>query len=240
MLSSAAWTRLETTLLGELGLAPSTTMKTLGSLRFMERHGFPLHRPSAKAYASFAAKRTREGATGTAMSHCRKATTRLFLSMGVVPPRLAPARVPRPHIQVLSDDVVHALMQISLPDVDQVELDTLRFAYEFGFYTALRSPSEPVALDLDDFEDATGHLRVYAPKTRRYDVLGSPRRCARTSPGPATKSPAARNARSSSTRSARRAAAASALRARDFACGKPAPARPSRGRTSTTESAIGA
>lgn len=176
----ARWRALESFLLGQLDLAESTTSKTLRTLRFMERDGFPLHRPSSAAYNAFAAARKLAGATPNAMHHARKATRRLFLFHGKEPPLLRAPRAPRPQIHVLPDDQVRALIHYDVEDlqdvdadvvVDQDELDTLRFCYAFGFYTALRPPSEHVRLQLRDFDDATGELNVYAPKTRRSDVL---------------------------------------------------------------------
>lgn len=179
---AATWTRLESFLLGQLDLATSTTSKTLRTLRFMERDGFPLHRPSSAAYNTFAAARKRAGATPNAMHHARKATRRLFLFHGKEPPMLRVPRAPRPQIHVLPDDQVRALIDYDVEDLqdeddvddvvlDQDELDTLRFCYAFGFYTALRPPSEHVRLQLHHFDDATGELSVYAPKTRRSDIL---------------------------------------------------------------------
>lgn len=170
----ATWSRLEAFLLGQLDLAESTTSKTLRTLRYMERNGFPIERPTTYAYTAYAAGMKRAGATPNAMHHARKATRRLFLFRGLEPPRLSAPRAPRPQIHIPSDDQVRQLLEYEPnedQDVDDVELATIRFAFAWCFYTALRPPSEQVRLQLRDFNDQTGELNVYAPKTRRSDVL---------------------------------------------------------------------
>lgn len=179
------WRALEQNLLGTQNLAASTVDKTLRNLRYMERHGFSLCRPSIRAWERFAADRRREGARGTALRHYAKALQRLYRSKKRRRPDIVIPSNGKPSVRLIPDEIVQQLMayprELVIPpgsrlDADELqeledELDSLRFCFAFAFYTGLRAPSEHVPLKLSDFNERTNELRIYAPKTGRTDVI---------------------------------------------------------------------
>lgn len=179
------WRALEQNLLGTQNLAATTVDKTLRNLRYMDRHGFNLNRPSLRSWEIFAAARRREGARGTALRHYAKALQRIYRWKRRPKPDIIVPSNGKPSVRLIPDEAVQQLIgyprELVIPEGARVgdlelqeledELESLRFCFAFAFYTGLRAPSEHVPLKLADFNEKNRQLRIYSPKSGRTDVM---------------------------------------------------------------------
>lgn len=161
---------LERHLLVVQDLAPSTVQKTLLSLRVLEREGLDLAAPDRVVYETAILRRKRRGARGTALQHLYKAMRRLLRFHGLRWSDLPCPRAVEPDVHVPDDVTVSRALTYG-SDRECREVPHVRFAFEFGFYTAIRPPSEHVAVRLRDFDRDAGTLRVWSSKVGRARVL---------------------------------------------------------------------
>jgi integrase len=173
VLSPRDWRQLERDLLVRQDLAPTTTAKTLATLRRIAQDGFPLARPTLEAYQELVARRKRAGARGTALKHDYRAVARLLAWRRIRWPADAftPPRVETPDVELVDDQVVAQLTRGGALVRDQVERALATFAFNLLFYIGARPPSEHVALRLSDFDRATGKLYVWSDKVERGRTL---------------------------------------------------------------------
>lgn len=157
------WTDLETFLLSSRDLAPTTTHKTLLTLRRLERAGVDPIRPSRKKYDAFMAQRKRDGKSGPGDQHYGRAILHALRWKKI--PRWPDFRVSAPASskrELLADHVVAQLLEYD-QGRDELETAHARFGMNLGFYACLR-PSEHVAIELDDFDPIARTLRIWSDK----------------------------------------------------------------------------
>lgn len=169
-MTPSRWRSLETYLLSERDLAPTTAHKTIRFLRILERHGIDPRKPSRKAYNAFLASRKREGKAGPGLRHYTRALRHALAWSGRFWPDLRLPRCPTSRRSLIPDVCVARLLDYR-EGRDELETLVARFAFRLGFYACLRAPSEHFALELDDFDPAARTLRIWSDKLDRYDVL---------------------------------------------------------------------
>lgn len=189
-MNPAAWQRLETFLLARRDLSPTTTRKVLRSLRFMEREGFSVARPTRDAYDRWLARRKQEGRVGPGVKHYTIALRHLLAFRGRYKGwedlRLPKTVGGRPRLS--PDHVVHDLLRyhddgaggvlVDEPFADALtgaewhhEVLSARFGFTAGFYLGVRTPSELHRLQVDDFDQDTHELQIHEAKTGRTRTL---------------------------------------------------------------------
>lgn len=165
---------IETYLLSSADLAASTTRKTMGSLRHLERAGIDLARPRRAAYQAFMARRKRDGRDGPGLRHYARAMRHLLDYHEIVWPHFRLPRSPAPILELVPDHVVDRLMHYGEGPEDsgwREDMEAARFAFNLGFYAAIRQPSEAHDLELTDFDQDNDTLRVWSDKVEQYRLL---------------------------------------------------------------------
>lgn len=170
----AQWTALETYLLSSRDLAISTTRKTLGYCRALERGGVNLQRPRRDRYDAFIARLKRDGRDGPGIRHYTRAMKHALAWRGISWPDLRLPRAPVSPRALIPDDVVAQLVNYD-QGRDELENEAARFAFTILAYVGLRPPSELHDLQLDDFNARAAQLRVWSDKLETYEVLELPR-----------------------------------------------------------------
>lgn len=162
------WATLRRRLRTRLSLAESTTTKTIASLRILEANGIDLSQPTQDSWETFLEARLDDGHGTNGLNHYRKALRRILVLQGTpwVP---APLRLDRAAIDLLAESILRQLLDYQCPTLlgngHPSYVEHARFCLRFGFYVACRPPSEHVDLQLDDFDDMTGKLRIRSRKT---------------------------------------------------------------------------
>ena len=165
------WDELQTFLLSQRDLCPSTTQKTLRHLRVLEREGIDLVKPTRPAYDEWLAKRKMAGRTGPGLRHYPRALRHLLAFRGEAWPDFKLPRVSVRRRELLPEWVIKELLDYAEEDVDELAADTARFLFRIGFYQLVRPPSEMHDLELPDVDLNDARLRVWSDKTESYDTL---------------------------------------------------------------------
>lgn len=169
------WRALETYLLSTRDLATSTTKKTLGSLRMLERAGVDLARPRRGPYDAFLAKRKKEDRWGPGIVHYGKAIRHAIAWQRAQRywPNFRLPRASSSPRELLPDHVVQALLEYQVGDDEEDRPDnaTARACFRLAFYLALRVPSELHDLELQDFDQDARTLAVWSDKLERNDIV---------------------------------------------------------------------
>lgn len=165
----AHWTDLETFLLAERDLAPTTAKRMLRFARALEREGVNPRRPSRRAFNAFIAGRKRDGRDGPGLRHYVVAIRHCLAWRGRSAEGFSSPRAPTSPRALPSDVTIAALLEY---DQGREELETAaaRFSLRLGFYCALR-PSEHVSLELQDFDAKARTLRVWSDKLDQYHTI---------------------------------------------------------------------